>query len=45
VLAAVAACVGCSKQTEAPKPPAIQWTAPETGYHAETPPEIPKEGK
>lgn len=46
-LAAAAAIiyVGCSKRTEAPKQPAIQWTAPETGYHAETPPEIPKEGQ
>jgi len=36
---------GCSKQTESPKQPAIQWSAPDTGYHAETPPEIPKEGQ
>jgi hypothetical protein len=36
---------GCSKQTEAPKQPAIHWSAPDTDYHAETPPEIPKEGK
>jgi hypothetical protein len=36
---------GCSKQTEAPKQPAIQWSAPDSGYRAETTPEIPKEGK
>lgn len=35
---------GC-KKTETPKQPAIQWTAPDTGYHAETPPTIPKEGQ
>ena len=46
-LAAASAIIyaGCSKRTEAPKQPAIQWSAPETGYHAETPPNIPKEGK
>ena len=39
VLAAVAICVGCSKQTETPKPP-IRWSGPQTGYHGETiPPE------
>jgi hypothetical protein len=45
-LAAAAAIVytGCSKKAETPKQPAIQWTSPETGFHAETPPE-PKEGK
>jgi len=43
--AAVIIYAGCSKQTEAPKQPAIQWSAPDTGYHAETPPDIPKEGK
>jgi hypothetical protein len=36
---------GCSKKADTPKQPAIQWSAPETGYHAETTPEIPKEGK
>jgi hypothetical protein len=36
---------GCSKKADAPKQPAIHWSAPETGFHAETPPEIPKEGQ
>ena len=36
--------VGCSKKAETPKQPAIQWTSPETGFHAETPSE-PKEGQ
>lgn len=39
---AAAACVGCSQQTEPPKPHPIHWSSPETGYKAETPP--PKEG-
>ena len=41
--AAVVACVGCSQQTEPPKPRPIHWSSPETGYNAETPP--PKEGQ
>lgn len=44
VAAAAIIYAGCSKKAETPKQPAIQWTAPDTGYHAETPPEIPKEG-
>jgi hypothetical protein len=43
-----AACIiyaGCSKKADSPKQPAIEWTAPDTGYHAETPPTIPKEGQ
>jgi flagellar biosynthesis protein FliP len=43
--AAALICVGCSKRAEPPKQPAIQWTAPDTGYHAETRPEIHKEGQ
>ncbi len=30
---------GCSKRTEVPKQPAIHWSAPETGYQADTPPD------
>ncbi len=46
-IAAAAAVIyaGCSKKAETPKQPAIQWTAPDTGFHAETPPTIPKEGQ
>lgn len=33
--------VGCSKQNEPAKP--IRWTAPETGYRGETPPEPKQE--
>ncbi len=38
-------CVGCSKKAEPPKQPAILWTAPDSGFQAETPPTIPKEGQ
>ena len=37
-LAAAVACAGCSTHTEPPKPRPIHWTAPDTGYHADTPP-------
>lgn len=43
--AAVVVYAGCSKRADAPKQPAIQWTAPDTGFHSETPPTIPKEGQ
>jgi peptidoglycan/LPS O-acetylase OafA/YrhL len=44
VLAAVAGCIGCSKKADKPQP--TRWSAPETGYHAETipPDNKPKEG-
>lgn len=39
--ATLVACIGCSKQAESPRP--IHWTAPESGYHAESP--LPKESQ
>lgn len=45
--ASAATCIifaGC-KKADTPKQPAIQWTAPDTGYHAETPPTVPQEGQ
>ena len=48
-LGLVAACtiifVGCSKHSDPPKQPAIQWSAPDTGFHAESPPTLPTEGQ
>lgn len=41
--AAVVVCVGCSKQADKPQPHQIHWRAPETGYHADSPPDN-KEG-
>ncbi len=43
--AAVVVYAGCSKQADAPKPHPIQWSAPETGYHAETVPALPPDNK
>ncbi len=47
-IAAAAAVIyaGCSKKADTPKPHPIHWSAPETGYHAETAPTAspPKEG-
>jgi hypothetical protein len=33
---ALAACLGCSKQADAPKPRGIHWRGPETGYKGTT---------
>ncbi len=34
--AAVTVCIGCSKQTDTPKPRRLHWFAPETGFQSET---------
>lgn len=36
---------GCSKQADKPKPHPIHWSAPETGYTAETVPAFPPDNK
>jgi hypothetical protein len=43
IAAAVVACIGCSKKTDAPQPRQIRWKASETGYTGTTvlPPDIP----
>jgi len=43
--AAVVIYAGCSKQADKPKPHPIHWSAPETGYHAETVPALPPDNK
>jgi len=34
--AATMVCVGCYKQTDAPKPRRLHWSAPETGFQSDT---------
>ena len=43
--AAVVIYAGCSKRSDALKPHPIRWSAPETGYHAETVPALPPDNK
>ncbi len=45
LVAAAVICVGCSKQYDKPKPHAIHWRAPDTGYSAETVPASPPDNK